>query len=551
MNQISGGDDALLRSDLAGLNGADHVTYYPDGAEAVSRTLHDKLGDSINVKDYGAVGDGSTDDSASIQAALNACGARGGGVVAIPGTGNPYIIDTGLTIPEGVWLVGEGRTYHGPPYFSAADWSDRGTWLQPTDMVNPAITMGYGCGVRGLNIIYDQVEPVVSVPYVPTTFPYAIKATQSMFGIDDIWIIGGTHGINVEYNSANGGGTFSWLNNIFLDTHNVGIRWKNVNDTMKITNFHQRNLWHYNSAEVLAYRETNLIGWDVQYLDNIMADGLEFFQCAIAIKLTDSTVNNGGLGTITQACGYWTLSNVQFNLCKQAMKVAAGDTSGQILMQNVVAQSDIVSGSAADFFFDFGSDDMFVMMTNVWVNFVGRGAFKIGNGTGGQLSIGGVLRCKFNGNNGGDSAFSVGAGAMCAIPAGIHEVSPHIGSPAVFTGAGAPASIRLTTLYAGLPGNGDASLQGGGVSTTGYIEFRVAGGTRLGYIGFGTAGSIPVNAESGNVFRFNHAPMFAPGPSVTPLSNGEVTFQLTSNTQLTFKAKGSDGTVRSGSVTLA
>jgi len=43
----------------------------------------------------------------------------------------------------------------------------------------------------------------------------------------------------------------------------------------------------------------------------------------------------------------------------------------------------------------------------------------------------------------------------------------------------------------------------------------------------------------------------APGSSVTPANNGDVTFQLTSNTSLTFKAKGSDGTVRSGSITLA
>jgi hypothetical protein len=45
--------------------------------------------------------------------------------------------------------------------------------------------------------------------------------------------------------------------------------------------------------------------------------------------------------------------------------------------------------------------------------------------------------------------------------------------------------------------------------------------------------------------------IITPGASVTPALNGEVTVQLTSNTQLTFKAKGSDGVVRSGSLTLA
>jgi hypothetical protein len=41
------------------------------------------------------------------------------------------------------------------------------------------------------------------------------------------------------------------------------------------------------------------------------------------------------------------------------------------------------------------------------------------------------------------------------------------------------------------------------------------------------------------------------GASVAPVSNGELIFQATSNTSLTFKYKGSDGTVRSASLTLS
>jgi hypothetical protein len=44
---------------------------------------------------------------------------------------------------------------------------------------------------------------------------------------------------------------------------------------------------------------------------------------------------------------------------------------------------------------------------------------------------------------------------------------------------------------------------------------------------------------------------FTPGSSVTPAQNGDVVFELTSNTSLTVKAKGSDGTVRSVVLTLA
>lgn len=49
----------------------------------------------------------------------------------------------------------------------------------------------------------------------------------------------------------------------------------------------------------------------------------------------------------------------------------------------------------------------------------------------------------------------------------------------------------------------------------------------------------------------NGAIGFAPGASVTPVDNGDVVFELTNNTTLKIKAKGSDGTVRTASVTLA
>ena len=42
-----------------------------------------------------------------------------------------------------------------------------------------------------------------------------------------------------------------------------------------------------------------------------------------------------------------------------------------------------------------------------------------------------------------------------------------------------------------------------------------------------------------------------PGSSVTPANNGDLVVEATSNTTLTFKLKGSDGTVRSGTLTLS
>ena len=69
-------------------------------------TLLDKGSMVYNVRAYGAVGDGTTDDTVAIQATINAANAVGGGIVLIPmGT---YKITTALTSYARIFIVGNG-----------------------------------------------------------------------------------------------------------------------------------------------------------------------------------------------------------------------------------------------------------------------------------------------------------------------------------------------------------------------------------------------------------------------------------------------------------
>lgn len=59
------------------------------------------------VTDYGAVGDGVADDTAAVQAAIDACEAAGGGVVYLPA--GIYLVTSGLTVTAPVRLLGDGK----------------------------------------------------------------------------------------------------------------------------------------------------------------------------------------------------------------------------------------------------------------------------------------------------------------------------------------------------------------------------------------------------------------------------------------------------------
>lgn len=66
-----------------------------------------------------------------------------------------------------------------------------------------------------------------------------------------------------------------------------------------------------------------------------------------------------------------------------------------------------------------------------------------------------------------------------------------------------------------------------------------------------SAGNLGVNETAPDYqLDVNGSFGFTPGASVTPVDNGDVVFELTNNTTLTVKAKGSDGVVRSATLTL-
>jgi len=115
---------AVGTADLAASTGAALVGSIQTGTGASARTVQAKLQDFVSVKDFGATGDGVTNDRADIQEAIAAILAAGGGTVWFPegtylinSTASSDTYDNGLLIPwgasfdhkRGITLAGPGK----------------------------------------------------------------------------------------------------------------------------------------------------------------------------------------------------------------------------------------------------------------------------------------------------------------------------------------------------------------------------------------------------------------------------------------------------------
>ena len=81
-----------------------NLNFLQNGAGAVTRTALSKMQESVSVKDFGAVGDGVTNDTTAIQDAIDSVATAGGAVYFPPGE---YLISGSITISTyGVSLIG-------------------------------------------------------------------------------------------------------------------------------------------------------------------------------------------------------------------------------------------------------------------------------------------------------------------------------------------------------------------------------------------------------------------------------------------------------------
>ncbi len=101
---------------LAQATNASVVQYNPAGTGAVPTTVQAKLRQTVSVKDFGAVGDGVTNDASAILAAFNYSRSVGGCGISFPKA--TYLISHGFNVPTNTTVYLNGSTIKATTTFS-------------------------------------------------------------------------------------------------------------------------------------------------------------------------------------------------------------------------------------------------------------------------------------------------------------------------------------------------------------------------------------------------------------------------------------------------
>ncbi len=256
---------------------------------------------------YGATGNGTNDDSAAIQAALNAAGANGGGVVLLPR--GSYLISSNLVVPAQTSLVGVWR--------SPTAWSQNlGTTLLAvagagTTSGAPFISLqGPNSVLDGVTIYYPN--QVANNP--PTPYPWAIQAGGGdNVTVQNVLMVNPYLGIDLAtYTSGR-----HLIRSVYGQPLLVGIQVDQCYDIGRIMDIHFWPFWNENT-NIAAFQSANAVSFDFMRTDWEVVQDIFSYGYSIGARFRASA--NGAMSG--------EMSNINFDNVDIGLQLSATASDG-------------------------------------------------------------------------------------------------------------------------------------------------------------------------------------------------------------------------------
>jgi hypothetical protein len=247
-----------------------------------ARTLENRFADVVNVKDFGAVGDGVTDDTAALKSAVSFASSKNGGAVFIPSGMNLLIDSDNIILPSKVGIYSEFPA-HGSLSTSRVD-------AQIT--LNPSYTIRLndnGSFLKGLTIIRKGLTRVTNPSLASAALAQftgtgvTLENTGAPTGQPQDCYIGycHIHGFNLGI-KANYAPRFL-IEKVYGDNINA-VTISNMGDYGRISECH---FWPYYIAAG-GYFSRSGIGFDITNAGATVVDNCFSFGHAIGYRVTDS-----------------------------------------------------------------------------------------------------------------------------------------------------------------------------------------------------------------------------------------------------------------------
>lgn len=288
-----------------------------------------RLNANLNAKYFGAVGDGTTDDTGAIQYALNLAKTTGA-LVYLPC--GKYLI-TNIEIPENVTLLGEnGKNTPEIP----------GSVLYCTDRNNPAIILNSHSSIKNIAFFYPNQ---IIVNNYPVTYPETIKltdiSTTTLAEIDNINLINSYYAINATPKHEK-----LRINNVWGYAINKGLFIDGSTDVDIVSNVH----FNYNTLRGFydeAVNEefesfTSKVGVAFQFgrCDTAIIQNIFAYGYRIGMQLITSVTATNKLPPT-----YTIFSNTSMDTCNYPLWIG---NASHVLFDNFVGISNNHTGNYSD-----------------------------------------------------------------------------------------------------------------------------------------------------------------------------------------------------------